>query len=90
MLGATCFDYQLRPFLDLMGAILLPALALTLVTAWLKRKPTHTAAFVAWLAGAGVALVFRLQGQLVYIIAGAAVALGILTLMMYFTNQEEV
>ena len=89
ILGATRFDYQLRPFLDLMGSILLPALALTLVTVRLKQKPTSITAFVAWLSGAGVALVFRLQGQLVYIIAGAAVSLAVLFAIMYVTKANK-
>jgi hypothetical protein len=81
-LGATRFDYQLMPFLDLIGAILPTALVVMLATATLTKKPSRTATLIAWLAGSVAALIFKLQGGLVHIVVGAVVSIIVLQIMM--------
>ena len=76
ILGATRFDRQLLPFLDLLGAILIPTLVVMLIAVSSPRKSTAIALW-AWLGGSIVALMFKLQGQLIHLVVGAAVSLVI-------------
>jgi hypothetical protein len=86
-LGATRFDYQLLPFLSMIGAILPPALVVMLATAVLRPKPSATAALAGWLVGAAVAIAFKAQGQLAHIVVGAAVSLIVLKVMMLLPSE---
>ncbi|MEM7537087.1 MAG: hypothetical protein AAF639_33235, partial [Chloroflexota bacterium] len=81
LLGATRFDYNLLPMIDLLGAILPPALVVLLVTSALKQKPPTSHTLAAWWIGAAVALVFKLQGQLIHIAVGAVVAIAVLAVL---------
>lgn len=89
VLGATRFDHQLIPFLDLLGAVLPPALAVLLATAIMRQRARPVTALVAWLAGSGIALVFKLQGQLIHLAVGAIVSLVVLQLMVRLSNSFE-
>jgi hypothetical protein len=88
-LGATRFDHQLIPFLDLLGAILPPALAVLLATALIRQKVPASTALLAWLAGSGAALVFKFQGQLIHLAVGAAVSLVVLHIMLRLSKSFE-
>lgn len=77
-LGATRFDRQFLPFLDVLSALLPPALFVMLVVAWWKPNSSTRTALWAWLAGAAVALVFKLQGQLLHMPLGALVSIAVL------------
>lgn len=87
-LGATRFDRQLLPFLDLLGAILVPALVVMLIAVRLT-KPSRTAALIAWLVGSAAALVFKIQGQLIHLVVGAVVSLVVLGLMNFLLGRTK-
>lgn len=85
LLGAVRFDRQLLLFLDLLGALLPPALAIMLLVPVLKREPPRSAALSAWLLGAAAAVLVKLQGQLSHMVIGAAVSMAALKVM---TNRS--
>lgn len=87
LLGATRFDHRLIPFLDLLGAILPPALAVLLAVAVIRQKVRPSVALLAWLAGSGAALVFKFQGQLIHLAVGAAVSLVVLHIMLRLSKS---
>lgn len=89
ILGATRFDRQLLPFLNLIGAILPTALVVMLTTTMLAQKPSKSAALTAWLAGSAVAILFRLQGGLVHIAVGAVVSLVVLGIIVHVPPRFE-
>lgn len=88
-LGATRFDRQLLPFLDLLGAVLPPALVVLLTTAIIQQKVPKSTALVAWLAGSGAALLFKLQGLLIHLAVGAIVSFVVLQLMVRLSSSFE-
>ena len=69
-LGATRFDRQLLPMLQLLGAVLPPALIVLLLAARFSIPPRQAVA--AWLLGAVAALGVQAGGGPVHIVAGAA------------------
>lgn len=81
LLGAARFDHQLLLFLDLLGAVLPPSLVVMLLVPMLEREVPRTAALTAWLLGAVTAVLFKLQGQLSYMVVGAAVSIAALKIM---------
>lgn len=89
MLGAIRFDHQLLFFLDFLGAVLPPAMVVLLTAALLPQKVPKSAALTAWLAGAVVALLFKLQGQLIHLAVGALVSLAVLQIMMRLSSNLE-
>jgi cytosine permease len=56
VLGATRFDQSLIGFLEVLGAVIPPALVVMLLTPSLTRGPRPPHALLAWLAGAAAAL----------------------------------
>ena len=86
ILGATRFDRQFLPFLDVLSALLPPALFIMLVVAWWRPRTSARTALWAWLAGAVVALVFKLQGQLLHMPLGALASIGVLYLDAYINR----
>lgn len=78
LLAATRFDQQLLPFLTYLSAGLGPALVLMILLPRLKRRPTTSVAFLAWLAGAVVAIGLRAQGQPLDLLAGMGICLVVL------------
>ncbi len=79
--GALRFDQRLLGFLEVVGAILPPALAVILVAALQKRRPASWITTSAWLAGAAVASVIMLQGLPTHIIIGALVSTILLVIL---------
>jgi len=89
ILGATRFDHHLLPFLDLLGAVLIPALVVMLLTAIPARHPSKTTALVVWLAGSAAALIFKIQGNLVHLVVGAVVSIVVLEIIIHLPNKFE-
>jgi purine-cytosine permease-like protein len=89
ILGATRFDHHLLPFLDLLGAVLIPALVVMLLTAIPARHPSKMVALVAWLAGSAAALIFKIQGNLVHLVVGAVVSIVVLEIIIRLPNKFE-
>ena len=56
VLGVTRFDQSLIGFLEVLGAVIPPALVVMLLTPQLRRAPRAPHPLLAWLAGAAVAL----------------------------------
>ncbi|MGB1250511.1 MAG: hypothetical protein ACPG8W_07880 [Candidatus Promineifilaceae bacterium] len=79
-LGITRFDRRLLPFLEWIGAATPPAIAVMIAYALLKRPLSSRLMLTAWLVGAGVAVVFKLNGGLVHLAAGAATSLLVLAI----------
>ncbi|MCA9968143.1 MAG: hypothetical protein KC423_28045, partial [Anaerolineales bacterium] len=88
ILGATRFDRQFLPFLDVLSALLPPALFIMLVVAWWRPRTSTRTALWAWLAGAAVALVLKLQGQLLHMPLGALVSIGVLLIGSYVNRDR--
>jgi hypothetical protein len=84
LLGAFRFDRQLLPFLDILSVLIPPALFVMLAGSFRKQMPPTAQAVVAWLVGAGVALLFKLQGGQVHMPVGASVAILTLWLVPRF------
>lgn len=78
-LGIIRFDRQLLFFLDWLAAILPPAMAVMIGLALMGGKRVNTAvALSAWIIGAVVAVLFKLNGQITHLIAGATTSILIL------------
>ena len=88
-LGATRFDRQLIPFLDLVSTILPPVLFIILVIIWWQPQTKPKTAVIAWLIGATVALFLKLQGQLIHMPIGALVSLASLYLLNTFMPTRQ-
>ena len=78
-LGVTRFDLQLIPFLDMIGALLPPSLVVMLLLPWFTRgreinPRIRWVAFAVWMVAALVALLLKLNGQVLHMFAGAAVS----------------
>ena len=73
--GATRFDRQLLPFLDVLGATMIPLLIVMLLSVIPNWPTSKRVALVAWLCGSATAILFKWQGQLIHLVAGAAVSL---------------
>ncbi len=89
ILGATRFDHHLLPFLDLLGAVLIPALVVMLLTVIPGHHASKTAALVAWLAGSVAALIFKIQGNLVHLVVGAVVSIIVLEVIIRLPKKFE-
>ncbi len=76
-LGVTRFDRQLLLFLDLLGAVVPSALVVMLLVAVLGRRPSARSALLAWLAGAGAAVLLKVQGYQYHMLVGTAVSIGL-------------
>ncbi|MCB0110124.1 MAG: hypothetical protein KDE53_29580 [Caldilineaceae bacterium] len=87
-LAATRFDQQLLPFLGYLGAALGPALVLILLTQWQRRQPPTTHAFLAWLAGAALALLLQAQGFSLHLFAGSALSVCTLAISHLYTKHR--
>lgn len=78
-LGILRFDRQLLFFLDWLAAILPPAMAVMIGMALMRERRVNTAvALSAWIVGAVVAVLFKLNGQITHLIAGATTSVLIL------------
>lgn len=87
-LGILRFDRQLLFFLDWVAAILPPAMAVMIGVALMKTNRVNTAvALSAWIAGAAVATLFKLNGQITHLIAGAGTSILILIGMRFFRDK---
>lgn len=79
LLGILRFDRQLLFFLDWVAAILPPAMTVMIGLALMGQRRVNTAvALIAWLAGAVVAVLIKLNGQMIHLIAGAGTSILIL------------
>ncbi|MEM7802405.1 MAG: hypothetical protein AAF633_24645 [Chloroflexota bacterium] len=85
VLGLLRFDQQLLSFLDWLGAILPPAIAVLITTALMKEKPSTNWVMGAWIGGAVVALIFKLNDQLIHLLAGSLVSL----IVIYFGQRNQ-
>ena len=91
VLGAFRFDQSLLGFLEIIGAILPPALAVILVSAAQKRRPASWITISAWLAGAATTLAVKLQGLPSHIIVGALVgSIVVVGLSVVYPSSERV
>lgn len=75
VLGATRFDLQLVPFLNLLGAVVPSVLPVLLL-----RRPRHSDghAWVAWLLGASVSVAALVTGVPAHILLGIAVSAAVM------------
>lgn len=81
ILAVTRFDQLLLPFLGYMGAMLVPALIIILLTNALPDRPRVEHAFMAWMAGAAVAILLQLSGQASHLAAGVLCSVVVLLLL---------
>lgn len=88
-LGLLRFDQQLLAFLDWLGAILPPAIAVLIATAAMRRSPPTTFILAAWIIGAVVALLFKINGQLIHLFAGAFTSLIILWASTWYSAKQQ-
>lgn len=87
-LGIIRFDRQLLLFLDWIGAIMPPALAVMIMVSVLKRRVNTAVAVTAWLVGALVAVIIKLSGQSTHLIIGAVTS--ILLLLILLRSEQSV
>ena len=81
VLAASRFDSQLLGFLDMIAALVTPALVIILAADAMAVKPRARHAVAAWLSGAGIALFLKLQGYLGHFVVGAVVSLLLLWIL---------
>lgn len=74
VLAAGRFDQQLLPFLGYLGAALGSALVVILLAQRVRPQPTMRHACLAWLSGAGVAIICHAWGLAGQFFVGAGVA----------------
>jgi len=90
VLGVNRFDQQLLGFLDWIGAILPPAMAVMIVTALLEKRVFSTQLkLTAWLIGAAVALVFKLNDQAIHLLFGALTSFVVLGVGSLSLNKRK-
>jgi cytosine permease len=90
-LGVTRFDRQLLLFLDLLGAVIPSALVVMLLVIMLARKPSVGSALLAWLVGAGAAVLLKVQGYQYHMLVGISVSIALLAasaLLSRDSNQK--
>ncbi|MEM7117618.1 MAG: hypothetical protein AAF614_34620 [Chloroflexota bacterium] len=80
-LGATRFDRQLIPFLDVISTVLPPVLFIILAILWWQPKTKAQTALTAWLVGAAVAVLLKFLGANIHMPVGALVSLATLFLL---------
>ncbi len=85
LLAATRFDQQLLPFLGYLGASLGPALVVILLTQQLRPKPRSPRALLAWLVGAGSAVLLHALQQPLHLLVGSLVS----TIMLLLCWQRD-
>lgn len=88
ILGITRFDRRLLPFLEWIGAATPPAMMVLIAYALLNRPISRTVMLAAWLIGAGVAIVIKLNGGLIHLFAGVATTLIVLGIGMIFVKAD--
>ena len=88
-LGVTRFDRQLLLFLDLLGAVMPSALVVMLLAAVLARKPSVGGALLAWLVGAGAAILLKVQGYHYHMWAGMTVSIALLVASMMLSRYSD-
>lgn len=86
VLGALRFDRQLLLFLDLLGAFIMPALVVMLITAFVAKPINLIAILAAWFGGSGAALFAKWQGTLSPVFVGVLVCVAILTISTGWTR----
>ncbi|MGH2700807.1 MAG: hypothetical protein ACRDJ2_03425 [Actinomycetota bacterium] len=74
VLGATRFDQRLIGFLEVLGAVIPPALVVMLLTPRLARAPRSPHALLAWSAGAAAALALHGVSSFAGSLAGCLIA----------------
>jgi cytosine permease len=74
VLGATRFDQSLIGFLEVLGAVIPPALVVMLMTPLLARAPRSPHALLAWSSGAATALALHGLSSFAGSIAGCLIA----------------
>ena len=74
VLGATRFDQSLIGFLEILGAVIPPALVVMLLTPRLARAPRAPHALLAWSSGAAAALAFHGASSFAGSITGCFIA----------------
>jgi cytosine permease len=90
-LGVTRFDRQLLLFLDLLGAVIPSALVVMLLAVVFARKPSMGSALLAWLVGAGAAVLLKVQGYQYHMLVGIAISIALVAASMLLSrdsNQE--
>lgn len=89
LLGAARFDRQLLGFLDVLAALVPPALVVMLLAGFGRPRGPSAIALAAWLAGGGLALALKLSGQLSHMAAGSVTsALVFLVLQRAWRSHE--
>jgi cytosine permease len=88
-LGVTRFDRQLLLFLDLLGAVIPSALVVMLLAVVLARKPSVGNALLAWLAGAGSAVLLKVQGYQYHMLVGIAVSIALVAASMLLSRDSK-
>ncbi len=78
VLGLTRFDQRLLPFLDWIGTIVPPALAVMIGAVFVRRYTTTKWTYAAWVVGALIALGLKIAGQDVHFFAGFIISLLVL------------
>lgn len=81
LLGALRFDHQLLLFLDVLGALIAPALVVMLLVA-IANQTSGTRALAAWLTGGAASIWSILQRSLSPIAVGAAVSIAMLGILI--------
>ena len=74
------------PMLDILGAILPPALVISMAWVWLRPRPE--VALFAWFFSAVVAAILKWQGLLTHIVVGAAISLIILIAARFMVRRK--
>lgn len=88
--GALRFDRQLLGFLDVLGALLPPALAVMLLAPLFPGRAEGRPAAAAWLVGAAVGLGLKASGNLSHVFLGAGASAALLLALAALREALEV
>lgn len=89
LLGVIRFDQALIGFLDWLGAIMPPAMAIMIVYGFARRKLSTQVALIGWVIGAAVAVAIKLSGGGFHLAAGAIVGLIVIGVGNLFGESSE-